>query len=204
MDECWWEEADFGTYHHTDSEGSRRTRRRVASLFHMALSYMDEIGHVPRIVLDAGCGLGFISAVMSGRYHEARIVGADNFSAASLQFSTAERALENMKLLNLPMQFEFVKADLSVLPFGESSFDTIATSLVYHNLGTSMMRGIRELTRVLSPGGYLLFGDLLFGENQAAMFNTLRLERQFSPEGKYLRHYRLLVLKKLENGHRRA
>lgn len=196
MDESWWELADFGTYHHTDAEGSRRTRRRVASLFHMALSYTDEVGHVPGTVLDAGCGLGFISAVMSRRYQEARIVGADNFSDESLESSTAARALENMKLLNLPLNFEFVKQDLSLLPFGDASFDTIVTSLVYHNLKASKTGGIRELIRVLSPGGYLLFGDLLFGEDQIAVFNPLKAERQFSPEGKYLKHYRLLVLKK--------
>lgn len=195
----WWEAGDFGIYHHTDKEGSGHTRRRVGSLFSAAFNYLDDIGHSPSRVLDAGCGLGFVSALVTHRYAAATVIGSDNFAGKSLANSSINLAEGNMHMLQIEDRVTFIRSDLLAMPFTDGVFDTIVTSLVYHNLGPNMGRGIEELKRLLSGHGILLFGDLFFHKDEELLLRPLMSRREFRTEGKYLKDYRLLVLSSQKN-----
>ncbi len=190
----WWELAEFGTYHHTDAEGSIKTRQRVARLFIQAFDYLDEIEFIPSRVLDAGCGLGFVSALLCRRFPSANVLAVDNFGSESLTGSSIRLAEENMRSLGCHKQVTFLSHELVPLPFGDSVFDTVVTSLVYHNLGDSVRDGIEELKRVLMPGGIMLFGDLMFKGSFDSYLEPLKVRREYRVEGRYLKDYRLLVV----------
>jgi SAM-dependent methyltransferase len=96
-----------------------------------------------RRVLDAGCGSGPLSAAL--RERGAIVTGLDS--------SPAMVALARQRLGD---DAELYVADLSQpLPFDDGSYDDVVASLVLHYL-QDWTAPLRELRRVLVPGGRLL------------------------------------------------
>ena len=67
---------DFGTYHHSKPDESREMRERVAGAFSAVLLTLYE-PHSEIRILDAGCGLGFLSYVAAKTFPESVITGID-------------------------------------------------------------------------------------------------------------------------------
>ena len=94
-------------------------------------------------VLDAGCGAGHLAAELADR--NASVVGLD--VSAEMLIYARERA----------PAADFVRADLgSNLPFADSTFDGVASSLAFHYV-RDWTPLFRELRRVLVPGGWVAF-----------------------------------------------
>lgn len=91
-------------------------------------------------VLDACCGTGDLA--LAGRAVGGQVVGVD-FSEAML--ARARRKAPEM---------EWVQADAAALPFPDESFDAVTVGFGIRNLA-DLERGLRELARVLKPGGKL-------------------------------------------------
>src|ERR671931_2837586 len=77
-------EPHFGTYHHSTSAASKKTRAVVKAMFRDAFASLpfridDELR-----ILDVGCGLGFLSCVSAEFHRNAQITGIDSFKHASL------------------------------------------------------------------------------------------------------------------------
>jgi demethylmenaquinone methyltransferase / 2-methoxy-6-polyprenyl-1,4-benzoquinol methylase len=91
-------------------------------------------------VLDACCGTGdlALAAARAG----GRVTGVD-FSAEML--ARAERKAP---------EFDWVQADAAALPFPDGSFETVTVGFGIRNLA-DLEAGLRELARVLVPGGRL-------------------------------------------------
>ncbi len=103
-----------------------------------------------RRCLDAGCGGGRYSIAMA-RHGASEVVGCD----------ISEQGLGDARrrAADLP-NLRFEPASVLSLPFPDQSFDFACCSGVLHHT-TDPDRGLRELTRVLRPGGYLFL--LLYG-----------------------------------------
>jgi len=91
-------------------------------------------------VLDACCGTGDLS--VEAERHGGRVVGLD-FSARML-----ERARTKSGAI------EWVQGDALALPFGDAEFDAATVGFGVRNL-EDLEGGLRELARVLRPGGKL-------------------------------------------------
>jgi demethylmenaquinone methyltransferase/2-methoxy-6-polyprenyl-1,4-benzoquinol methylase len=91
-------------------------------------------------VLDACCGTGDLAVEAERR--GGRVVGLD--------FS--ERMLERARLKSGTI--EWVEGDALDLPFGDGEFDAATVGFGVRNLD-DLERGLRELARVLRPGGKL-------------------------------------------------
>jgi demethylmenaquinone methyltransferase/2-methoxy-6-polyprenyl-1,4-benzoquinol methylase len=91
-------------------------------------------------VLDACCGTGdlALAAARAG----GRVTGVD-FSGEML--ARAERKAP---------EFDWVQADAAALPFPDGSFETVTVGFGIRNLA-DLEAGLRELARVLVPGGRL-------------------------------------------------
>jgi demethylmenaquinone methyltransferase / 2-methoxy-6-polyprenyl-1,4-benzoquinol methylase len=91
-------------------------------------------------VLDACCGTGdlALAAARAG----GRVTGVD-FSGEML--ARAERKAP---------EFDWVQADAAALPFPDESFETVTVGFGIRNLA-DLEAGLRELARVLVPGGRL-------------------------------------------------
>jgi 2-polyprenyl-3-methyl-5-hydroxy-6-metoxy-1,4-benzoquinol methylase len=99
-------------------------------------------------LLDAGCGDGrFLAAVARLPNRPARLVGCD-ISERILQTAAEAVAREGGTA-------EFVRANLEQLPFPDDSFDRVLSVQVIEHL-LDPPAGIRELVRVLKPGGTLV------------------------------------------------
>ncbi len=108
-------------------------------------------------VLDLCCGTGDMAFALHRRASSgtAQILGAD-FSHAMLQ-RAAEKAAEKGRGNAL----RWIEADALRLPFPDGHFDLVTSAFGFRNLA-DYDAGLREIARVLAPGGEC--GILDFGE----------------------------------------
>jgi len=95
-------------------------------------------------VLDAGCGTGEITARLSALFSDAWFVGID------LEEPHLEMARQRCAPFGLRVCFE--RGDVLSLPFEERSFDLVVSRHVLQALPDAP-RALREMARVLKPGG---------------------------------------------------
>jgi len=115
----------------------RRWRRLVAKTLEETLASPDAR------VLDVACGTGDLSLTLfeSG---EARILGID--------FCRPMLAIGAAKVSRCGFALPFVEGDALDLPFADRSFEAATIAFGLRNL-TSVSAGVKELLRVLKPGG---------------------------------------------------
>jgi ubiquinone/menaquinone biosynthesis C-methylase UbiE len=97
-------------------------------------------------VLDVGSGTGSLAIEIKSLQPLADVVGIDpDPKALAIARHKAERA-------SLAIRFERGFAD--ALPYPDRSFDRVTSSLMFHHLSaTDKERALREVRRVLVPGG---------------------------------------------------
>jgi ubiquinone/menaquinone biosynthesis C-methylase UbiE len=101
-------------------------------------------------ILDLGCGAGVSAFALAELYPRAEVVGVD--IAAKMIEKARQRHHTDLPHLT---RVEFLKADATCLPFDALSFDiAIGHSFLY--LVPQKLRVLREVNRVLKPGGQLI------------------------------------------------
>jgi ubiquinone/menaquinone biosynthesis C-methylase UbiE len=102
-----------------------------------------------RDVLEVGCGRGGGAAFVFEHHGAASMTGLD----------LSERAIASARRRYRRSDLEFVAGDAEALPFPSSSFDAVVnveSSHCYPRIGVFL----KEVERVLRPGGVFLFADL--------------------------------------------
>jgi demethylmenaquinone methyltransferase/2-methoxy-6-polyprenyl-1,4-benzoquinol methylase len=120
-------------------------------------------------VLDLCCGTGDMTFALHRQAGKAtpQIVGAD-FSHAMLQRAFAKSSVR-AKSLSLP---KWIEADALNLPFPSAHFDLVTSAFGFRNLA-DYDAGLREIARVLRPGGEC--GILDFSEPRGMMGHLYRI-----------------------------
>lgn len=104
----------------------------------------------PTRILDIGCGVGHNTLPLAKTYPDARVVGVD-VSAPMLRYGHARAVSLGIETVS------FHQANAEKLPFDDNSFDWVQTSMFLHETSTSAIKTIiREIHRVLAPGGVML------------------------------------------------
>src|SRR3989442_1970564 len=122
------------------------------------------------VALDLACGPGTFTRAFAARVR--LVVGLD-FTPAML--SQAREAVARAGLGNVA----FARADANVLPFGNSALDLAVFAYSFHHF-LDPARTLRELNRVLGPGGLVALVDLIVPEQADSKLNN-RIERTRDP-----------------------
>jgi demethylmenaquinone methyltransferase / 2-methoxy-6-polyprenyl-1,4-benzoquinol methylase len=103
-------------------------------------------------VLDLCCGTGDLAIELNRRYF-ARVIGAD-FAHSMLVRAKKKSARLHSKNLAQLRPISYIEADALRLPFADASFDLVTAAFGFRNLA-NYEAGLREIQRVLKPGGTL-------------------------------------------------
>ena len=102
------------------------------------------------LVLDLCCGTGDLSFALAENA-KARIIGAD-FSHTMLLRAKEKSAARSRGNPSSALPIPFFEADALRLPFADGSFDMVTSAFGFRNLA-NYQAGLREIARVLKPGG---------------------------------------------------
>ena len=148
----------------------RRWKRRLVDLTNIGCmpSHGAALGDAAcsKRVLDLCCGTGDIALAFARA--GANVTGAD-FTEEMLRVAEARRRHVSAGA-SLSRDVSWVRADALKLPFSDNSFDVVSVGYGLRNLA-DIERGLREVLRVLKPGGKFLSLD--FGKPESKAFRTL-------------------------------
>jgi arsenite methyltransferase len=113
-------------------------------------------------VLDAGCGRGLLLIGAAKHLSTGTAIGVDIWRKGDQSGNSPGVTLENAKAEGVEGRVEIRDGDLRDLPLEDGSFDVVLSSLALHNIHDREEReeALRELTRVLKPGGRLTIVDI--------------------------------------------
>jgi ubiquinone/menaquinone biosynthesis C-methylase UbiE len=129
-------------------------------------------------VLDVGCGRGLLLIGAARRLPAGRAVGLDLWSQVDLSDNRASATLANAAAEGVAARVEVQEGDMRQLPFPDGSFDAVVASLSIHNLYSPEGRrqAIREIVRVLKPGGKVALLDIRHVREYAAGLREGRMQ----------------------------
>ncbi|HEV8040024.1 MAG TPA: class I SAM-dependent methyltransferase [Bryobacteraceae bacterium] len=128
-------------------------------------------------VLDVGCGRGLLLIGAAKRLRTGKATGVDTWQSEHLSGNNPEAVLRNAKMESVENRVKIESADARKLPFGASSFDVVVSSLAIHNIqpGTERAKALREIARVLKPGGRVTIFDIFHTSEYAKVLLQLGL-----------------------------
>jgi SAM-dependent methyltransferase len=129
--------------------------RNFSKTDNMTLPFVDLFSSDEDLILDVGCGSGRATIELSKVWKNGQIVALDLFESGE---DIASRKLleENLEIAGITDRVRIVKGDVKNLEFEDNTFDTAISVLLVNNLGKAKLNGLKELFRVLKPGGKIL------------------------------------------------
>ncbi|MGD0022669.1 MAG: class I SAM-dependent methyltransferase [Smithellaceae bacterium] len=105
----------------------------------------------PTRILDAGMGRGYISLMLAAQNPQASVIGID-YSAT--QVRAAEKLRRKRKIANC----SFLRNNVMDIRFNDNRFDAaVSVGSIKH--WPDGLKGLREIYRVLKPGGTLIISE---------------------------------------------
>ena len=113
-------------------------------------------------VLDVGCGRGLLAIGAAKRLKNGKVIGIDVWNPFDLSGNSADAAKANAKLEGVADKVRIENGDAQKLVYPDNHYDVVLSSLALHNIPEPDARAqaVREMVRVLKPGGKLAIFDL--------------------------------------------
>lgn len=158
----------------------------IATLFYVAMAscflYTTLIGkqkiwdqQLPQLTLstdtralDIGCDHGMVLFKIAHRLPaRGHITGIDIWRQQDQTNNSLATVTQRIHAEGLDQVAAVQTADMRELPFADNQFNAIVSSLAIHNVKpkTGRLQSLREIARVLQPGGQLVIADLGFSCN---------------------------------------
>lgn len=124
-------------------------------------------------VLDLGCGKGLFLIEAAKKLKNGNAYGVDIWLKKNQSGNKAIATYKNAK--NEGVEVDLQTADLRSLPFPDSTFDAVVSSLAIHNIKDECGRGkaLFEMLRVLKPGGKFFLLDIQYVKKYAEFLKDL-------------------------------
>lgn len=111
-------------------------------------------------VLDVGCGRGLLLVGAARRLTSGAAVGIDIWDHTLLAGNRPAATLANAAAEGVAERVSLREGDARHLPFADASFDVALSSLMLHHMTPSgRAEALREMVRVLRPGGRIAILD---------------------------------------------
>jgi SAM-dependent methyltransferase len=116
------------------------------------------------MVLDVGCGRGLLLVGAARRLTTGKAIGLDRWVPGALTGNRPGAALDNARWEGVTDRVEATVGDVRRLPFADASMDVAVSNFVVHEVSNRAEREqmLREIVRVLKPGGRLALVDFIF------------------------------------------
>jgi SAM-dependent methyltransferase len=124
-------------------------QKRVLSLARKLLAFAEMNGK--KDFLEVGCGNGVVAKYLASRY-QSNVTGID---IDPEQIELAEKGIGDVT------NIRFLEADATNLPFEAGSFDVVLSFGVMHHID-NWLDALGEIKRVLRPGSYFIYADLIY------------------------------------------
>ncbi|MCA1729431.1 MAG: class I SAM-dependent methyltransferase [Actinobacteria bacterium] len=113
-------------------------------------------------VLDVGCGRGLMLVGAARRLTAGKAVGVDIWQSEDQSGNRPEATRANAKAEGVADRVEVRDGDARELPFEDGAFDVVLSNMALHNIpdATGRESAVREISRVLNPGGRLMLVDI--------------------------------------------
>ena len=140
-----------------------KIRRRERLVDHLAWTGRER-------VLDVGCGRGLMLVGAAKRLTTGKATGIDIWQAEDLSGNRPEATLENARREGVADRVEIQTADMRKIPLPDGSIDVVVSCAAIHNIYAAGERAkaLREIARVLAPGGQVLLDDIRHPREYAA------------------------------------
>jgi SAM-dependent methyltransferase len=113
-------------------------------------------------VLDVGCGRGLLAIGAAKRLKNGKVIGIDVWNPFDLSGNSPDAAKANVKIEGVADKVRIENGDAQKLVYPDNHYDVVVSSLALHNIPEPDARAqaVREMVRVLKPGGKLSIFDL--------------------------------------------
>ncbi len=116
-------------------------------------------------VLDVGCGRGLLLACAAKRMAQllgnGTVTGVDIWSQEDMSGNSEQATRRNLELEGVSDRCKLIGVAAQDLPFEDGTFDVVVSNLCLHNIydRDARKRALRQIARVLKPGGQALISD---------------------------------------------
>jgi ubiquinone/menaquinone biosynthesis C-methylase UbiE len=114
--------------------------------------------------LEIGCGQGAVTRLLVERF------GAQ---AVATDFDPEQVAVAQQRLADLDEPVEFRVVDARAMPFDDAQFDGVFSFGVLHHILRGWRQVIAETARVLRPGGWFVFTDMVVSPRAGRLVRRL-------------------------------
>jgi SAM-dependent methyltransferase len=128
-------------------------------------------------VLDVGCGRGLLLIGIAHRLTTGKAIGVDVWAHGALTGNRPDAVLHNAQLEGVADRVQVEAGDARHLPLSDASFDVVVSNFVVHEMesGADREQMLREIARVLKPGGQVALVDFIFTAQAAQVLSACGL-----------------------------
>jgi ubiquinone/menaquinone biosynthesis C-methylase UbiE len=128
-------------------------------------------------VLDVGCGRGLLLLAAAKRLTTGKAIGVDLWQVEDQSGNSRDTTTRNAQKEQVADRVVLQDGDARKLEFADGTFDVVLSSWAIHNIYDVAGRelAIREISRVLKPGGLLFIVDIRHTKGYAAVLRECRM-----------------------------
>lgn len=142
---------------------------------YMTLPFVDLFRTNSDLILDAGCGSGRTTLELAKVMKNGKIVSYDRFDSDYIENGGQTLLERNLKIAGFQDKVEIKKGDITEISYNSETFDSAISSYMMDHLGKYKLDGLKEINRVLKPGGKFLLIVFVPGVATFSVFNLFCL-----------------------------